>query len=233
MADSATGGPLLPNVSAENFLADGFSIQESLPAPAPLEGQALLRLLQGWAVGITGLPGNLIRPFWQGSPPDIPDAGVAWVALGVRSRASETFPVVLHIGSAASGLGGDELNRYEKLDLLFSFYDLGATAPAGHGGMADYYASLMRDGVEILQNLELLQLNDMGFSDVGPLTGVPTLVKDRWQYRVDLSIGLERHIVRRYPVRNIVEAVATLSTRFGNIDGIPADGANVADTGIV
>lgn len=216
--DSTTGGALLPN---------------SPPAPTPLEGQALLRFLQQWAVGITGLSGDMVRPYWQGSPPNIPDAGTAWAALGVKTRASETFPAIVHIGSADGGLGEDELNRYEKLDLLFSFYDLGATAPTGSGGMADYYASLMRDGVVIAQNLEILQLSGMGFCDVGTLIGVPTLVKERWLYRIDLPIGLERHIVRRYPVRNIAEAVARISTQMGDIDGSIADTTEVSDTGVV
>lgn len=178
--DSSTGGPLSPAV-----------------APAPLEGQGLNRFIQQWIVGITGLAGNMVRPRWQPEPPDVPDAGDAWAAIGITARAADTFPAILH---DPTGDGADDLQRHETLAVLASFYDLGTN------GLADLYASLLRDGLAIPQNSEPLASAGFGLVDVGDLTTVPSLLKSRWLYRVDLPFHLRRAIVRSYPVLNVESA---------------------------
>ncbi len=150
---SATGGPLAPAAS-----------------PAPLEGQALNRFFQGWIAGIIGLDGQWIRPSFQPEPPNVPDAGEAWVAFRRVSRASDTWPAIVHRGA---GAGLDELQRHERIELLLSFYDLGTN------GLADAYASLFRDGTAIAQNREPLTLAQMGFMGCGDLIEVPSLLKNR------------------------------------------------------
>src|ERR1700694_2060232 len=130
MTDSSTGGYLIPSA-----------------APAPLEGQALLDFLQGVIVGITGLAGTMVRPVWQSGPPNIPDAGTAWCAFRITTRPSSTFP---HVKHDPAGQGADALQRHEALHVLCSFYDLGS------GGQADGLAALLRDGLSIPQNREIL-----------------------------------------------------------------------------
>src|ERR1700674_3839135 len=108
-----------------------------LPAGAVLEGDALVSFLQEWVVALTGLDGKMVRPRWQAEPPNIPDAGVAWAAIGIEVQTSDEFPFVKH--NPAAG-GSDELQRHGEITLLSSFYDL------GEGGLADHYAKLLRDG---------------------------------------------------------------------------------------
>lgn len=184
--NSSTGGPLAPAV-----------------APAPLEGLALLQFLQGWVVGITGLDPTLVRPRWQPEPPNIPDASEAWLALGIGTREADTFPFVGIVDNALPN-PTYQLQRHEELNLLGSFYDIGST------GQADMYAALLRDGTAIPQNLELLRANGFAFVSCGGLVPVPSLLKSRWLYRVDLPFVLRRQIDRDYPVLTVVEGDGTL-----------------------
>lgn len=63
---SATGGYLLP---AKQF---------------PLPGNLSFRqFLQQIFVGLSGLPGDLVRPRWQPSPPKQPDIFINWLAIGI------------------------------------------------------------------------------------------------------------------------------------------------------
>jgi hypothetical protein len=189
MTDSSTGGYLIPS-----------------PVPAPLEGQALLDFLQGVIVGVTGLDGTLVRPTWQSEPPNIPDAGVAWCAFRITERPSDAFPYVKH---NANGQGADALQRHETLHILCSFYDLGS------GGQADYYAALLRDGLSIPQNREVLTLKNMGLVKTGEPVPVPIIVKTRWLYRVDLEVVIRRQIDRVYPVLNVTSAQGSIVTSDG------------------
>ncbi len=198
--DSTTGGPLLPDAS-----------------PAPLEGQALNRFLGAWVAGITGLTGSLIRPRWQPFPADppapAPGAGptpgvVAWAAVGVTSRRKLGYPQVVLNPAAAGGEGEATLFQQEQLDLLCSFYDQGVS------GDADAYAATLRDGAMLSQNTEALFLAGFGLIDVGDVTPLPTLLKDRWYYRADVPITLQRQIQRVYPIRTLISAGGTIDADF-------------------
>jgi hypothetical protein len=197
MTDSSTGGFLTPASS-----------------PAPLEGDGLNTFVQPIIVGLTGLPGPMVRPAFQSEPPDAPDGGQAWAAFRYTSRRADTFPYVQH---NAAGNGSDTLRRHEEIDILVSFYDLGTS------GLADYYAALLRDGFAISQNLEVLRAAGMGFISCGDMTTVPMIVKQRWLYRVDLPFSIRREIVRTYSVLNILSATATLKTNSGVSVSISTD----------
>lgn len=192
---SSTGGYLLPASS-----------------PAPLEGRALLRFFQAIMVGVTGLNGTLVRPYWQEEPPDVPDAGVAWCAFKITKRPSDEYPFVGRLKSTATG---DYLQRHEAIDILTTFYDIGSTGLNDSGGLADTYASLLRDGLAIPQNREPLFLAGMGLVKIGELITVPVIFKKRWQNRVDFEFTVRRQITRLYAVNTIVAADGDLYTDGG------------------
>ena len=177
---SSTGGYLLPEST-----------------PAPLEGQALIDFFQEWIVGLTGLPGKMVRPRWQHEPPNIPTEGTDWLAFGITNRASDTFAVELH-----EPLGPDynQIRRHEVLDILVSIY----------GPNADSYAQLLREGMALAQNREPLSLNSMGLVSSGSVQTVPELVKDKWYYRVDMPFSIRRQIVRDFRVLSLASAVGTV-----------------------
>lgn len=170
-----------------------------LPSSGPLEGQALNRFIQQWIVGISGLDGTMVRPRWQTEPSNIPDAGEAWASIGISVVSSDDFPFV----------DGVDLQRHEDLNLLCSFYDLGTN------GLASYYAALVRDGTAIPQNREVLTNAGMGLASVGALQAVPSLLKLRWLYRVDLPLVVRRAIQRNYDVLWVLSADGRLRTDAG------------------
>lgn len=163
-------------------------------SPAPLEGQALNRFIQQVFVGITGLDGTLIRPRWQPEPPAIPPFGTDWMAFGIVRRPADTFASNLFDPS-----GAQTVYRQELLEILCTFY----------GPDSDNYASLLREGFAVVQNSEVLQLNNFGLVSIGDSLPVPELIKDRWTYRVDMTVTLRREILRTYPVLTVLTAEGT------------------------
>jgi hypothetical protein len=187
MTDSSTGGYLLP-----------IGI-------APLEGQALNRFLQAWLVGLSGFDPTLVRPMFQSEPPNIPPAATAWMAFRYNTRPSDGYP----FNNWDPNTGTYIMRRYEELHILCSFYDTGTN------GLADFWAAQTRDGSAIAQNLEQLYLNLMAFVICGDLVAVPSLLKERWLYRVDLPITIRRQINRVYAITTVTSLVGTLNDDTG------------------
>jgi hypothetical protein len=183
---------------------DTAYVQPTDAYPAPLEGLALYGFVQQWIVGITGLPGSLVRPAWQGEPNGLPQPPSIWAALTINTRPSDTFPYVVH-----DEPGQSTLKTHETLEVRVSFFDLGV------GGQADYYAALLRDGTKIEQNRWVLQRNGWGLTETGTITPAPVLTKERWQYRADLALVMSREIVRAYPVPDIATAAGTIVAQHG------------------
>jgi hypothetical protein len=181
MPDSSSGGSLLPTSS-----------------PAPLEGQALLNFLQEWLVSLTGLPGQMVRPRWQPEPPNIPPEGTDWIAFGITGRPSDTFAAELHETGAPDY---NQIRRHEVLEIMASIY----------GPNADSYAQVLREGMALAQNREILSLNSMGLVGSGSVQTVPELVKDKWYYRVDMPFSIRRQIVRNFQVLSLASAEGTVN----------------------
>lgn len=180
--------------------------------PAPLQGAALNTFFQELVVGVTGLAGELVRPAWQAEPPNIPPAAVAWAAIRITMIPGDTFPAVIHRDD-----GSDELQRHEQINILASFYDLGTD------GLADAYARMLRDGLAIPQNREVLTRAGMGLNSVGTLVAVPVLLKERWLYRVDLPFIVAREDKRVYPVENVASMHGELVTSTGDVLELSAE----------
>jgi hypothetical protein len=183
---------------------------QPLPAPAPLQGQDLNRFIQQWFAGVIGagsLDPTLIRPYDQGEPPVIPPDGTAWMAFSQRTEDSDTYPSVV-INQDGSGA---TLQRHEQIAVLCSFYDLGTN------GQAANLASLLRDGLSIPDNLETLTLADFAIVGCEPEVVVPSLLKERWLYRVDLPLKLRRQVTRVYAVQDIASANGTIVNDVNSI----------------
>lgn len=174
----------------------------------PLQGQDLNRFLQQWMASVLGagnLDPTLIRPYYQSEPPVIPSDGTAWMAFTQRADDSDTFPF---LQQNADGTG-TTLQRQETLAILCSFYDLGTN------GQAAGLATLLRDGLSIPDNLETLTLADFAMVGSEPEVIVPSLLKERWLYRVDLPFRVRRQVTRVYAVPNITSANGTILNDVG------------------
>ncbi len=175
---SATGGPLSPSGSVQ-------------------DDQALDDFFQAWVVGLTGYPGQMVRPDWQPESTNISTATQDWVAFRISVSGADTNAVNLH---RPDGDGYNQLRRHQVLTIRFSFY----------GPNASSFADLLRDGAAIPQNCEPLQLNNMGIIGFGDQVPAPELVKGLWYRRVDMELQVKRQIVRTYQVQNLDAADISL-----------------------
>lgn len=164
-----------------------------------VEDSALDAILQACVVGITGLPGQMVRPRWQPVVPKQPEPSVNWCAIGVTTSTTTDYPVEQHIGA---GDGSDAFEKWEELALLASFY----------GPDAAGFASLLRDGLYVTQNREVLQASGIDLIDVGTRTAAPDLVNQQWIRRFDLPIRFRRKVERSFPVLNILSAPDSIAT---------------------
>jgi hypothetical protein len=180
VADSSTGGYLTPSSSA------------------PTDDDALVDLLQTVIVGITGLSGMLVRPRWQPEPANLPDYGTNWASLGITERRSNAYPFVEH---ESPGNGTDTLVNNETFKLETSFY----------GPLASTNATYLRDGLAIAQNREQLYLAGISLLVVPTdIIALPSLLKERWLFRVDMPVWFVREIRRTYPVLNLLSAAGVV-----------------------
>lgn len=177
--DSSTGGYLVPS------------------SPAPIEDAALEDVIQGIVVGITGLPGTMVRPRWQPTPPKQPPPATNWCAIGITRTYGETYA---YIGHSGVGNGSDTLQRHYSLDLLASFY-----GPSGQ-----LYAGLFRDGLLIEQNREVMAANGMALYEAREIIAAPELTNTQWIRRFDVPFTLRRQVNRTYPVLNLLSAEGTI-----------------------
>lgn len=172
-----------------------------LPISGPLIGRELSRFLQQFVVGITGIEGENVRPRWQAEPANIPDRGNVWAAIGIQRRETQGFAWER---LSAGDRPVYSLSRHEELRLLCSFYDSGVEQ------YADAAACSLRDGLQLAQNRAALVSAGMGFVSSGDMVPLPTLLKTRWLYRVDLPLLFRRTLTWTYPVMVLAGAKAIL-----------------------
>lgn len=175
---------------------------------APLEDDGLDDFLQQLVAGITRLDPTLVRPRWQPEPPNLPDYGTDWVAVGAVDHEPDPGWAAWQHDSA--GGGRDYVTQSETFVLLTSFY----------GPHAGAYDGLLRDGLQVGQNREVLQLAGMGLGEVGGTSRVPELIKERWTQRVDRRIHIRRQLLRVYPILNLLGATVSVGveTEGGAVD---------------
>ena len=176
--NSSTGGYLLPAQEAPQF--GDLSFQD---------------FLQTVFVGISGLPGTLVRPKWQLNPPKNPDLTVNWLAIGLTEDDSDT--------NAFVGIQPDNssvLMRMEALTVQCTFY----------GPDSYELCKLLRDGFQIRQNLEALQKANMNFVNTDRMTRAPDVVNERWVDRWEMAVHLRREIIRTYPILTFVSGSGIL-----------------------
>jgi hypothetical protein len=183
--DSSTGGYLTPS-SIGNDLNDA----------------GLMAFLQPLVVGITGLPGYMVRPRWQPEPPNIPDFGTNWAAIGPGPRKRDAFSYTKTLNGGLTTI----VVRNREMDILCSFY----------GPAAEANSELLAMGLEVAQNREVMQL--AGFNLIGGAGDsipVPILLKERWQYRMDVPFRIRQQQTYTYTVLSLISAQGTMTLQSG------------------
>ena len=172
--------------------------------PEPLYDRALEDMFQGVIRGLTGLPGNLVRPRWQPDPPNQPAVDVTWLAFGVtvgslQWNAYQKFDPTLDPPNGAYVVEGAE-----ELRLNLSFYGPGGKALLGR------FAA----GIQLDQNLEELRTQNIKFVGLSASINLPALLKEMWTLRTDMSVTFTRWGTRTYPIKSLVSAIGGLNNEF-------------------
>jgi hypothetical protein len=197
----ATGARAMKNTN--NSSTGGYLPQAPL---ASLPGSLTLQeFLQTVLVGISGLPGELVRPKWQIDPPKQPDIYIDWIAFGLSEDESDTFAY-----DSVNSSGANVFQRMDALTLNCSFY--------GPNGFS--IAQSTRDGFQIGQNREALQSAKMDFVSTGKMTRAPDIVNERWVDRWEMAISLRAEILRSYSILNLVSMNGTLYTQGSTMNAI-------------
>jgi hypothetical protein len=174
-----------------NSASGGYLVPIS---PLPLDDEELGRRLSNLVAGVTGIPGNLVRPRWQKNPPPIPDENVDWVAVGVISYPSvHGTPRLSHHGEQE---GYTVAQDPGQVNVLASFYGPNCSA----------LARLCRTSLWVNQNWEQLAPLGLTLADVGDVTVTAELVNETWLRRADMPIFLAQTIDRTYAILNILSA---------------------------
>lgn len=177
---SATGGYLTPDASV-----------------MPAEDADLEDIFQEMVVGLTGLPGAMVRPSWPDTIPKQPEPNVNWCGLAVSVSDAPQQPSFKHDPTALGGVGGDIMTLQEQITLLCSFY----------GPNSRKFATMVRDGVKLNQNNGMLQQGySIGLQNTGQIVSLPELVNQQWVRRSDLTLIFNRSTTRLYPVNTLIDA---------------------------
>jgi len=186
---SATGGYVLPLPSA----------------PPVLDDDALEDFLQAIIVGVTGMPGSLVIPFWQLEPPNLPAVGTNWASFGIEVDSTDTNAVIIHHAARGGAAAFDELQRHEILDVEVRMY----------GPQARANMHRLRDGLQVAQNREALSAAGMGLIETTAAKSVPALVKERWLFALVSSVRIRRQVIRYYPILDLASVLVDLETDGG------------------
>lgn len=184
-----------------NTSASGGYLLPSASNSTP-DGLTLTQFIQTMIVGISGITDTLVRPEWQVEPPKQPDLFTDWIAFGIVIPKADTYAAIFPTGDGTSST----LNRQEQIDIQMSFY--------GPNALDNF--SIFRDGCQLQQNLEALQLVDMGYQDISQATRGPDLVNERWVERYVTTLTLVRQSVRTYPILLFASAAGTIHTVLEN-----------------
>lgn len=156
------------------------------PTSGVLDDDALADLIQQVVVGITGLPGNMVRPRWQPDAPNTPDVSLDWVAFGTASLAPQWNAYQYY----DKVLDTYFVEGTQVVECLFSFY----------GPNHSRHREEFLDGLQLDMNLQQLVDNQIKFMSFASPVQVPALFKNQYRLRSDVKVFFNRWVKRAYPV---------------------------------
>lgn len=164
-----------------------------LPAPPnPPDDTALDAIFQSLVTNVTGLPSDMVRPRWQPTTPKQPEPSINWCAIGIISAAPDDGPWISY--DPAHNVG--PLFRHEQLEVLSSFY----------GPNSKTFAALLRDGLSVPQNCEVLLASLIRFVSSDVIRAAPEFINQQWVKRQDMMLTFRRKIERTYLINSLLIA---------------------------
>lgn len=169
-------------------------------APAPLMDDAFENFIQLVLVGISGLPGAMVRPAFQLEPPPQPDRETDWLAFSIVHQDADVYAITENLEATT------DFERHETVQVLLSSY----------GPNAQRTLALLRDGFQVEQNRAVMTANGMGLQETGRMQRAPSLIKDKWLNRYDMSLIFRRQIRRSYAIESLLTAQVDLHNDLYN-----------------
>ena len=140
-----------PSVIPNSPRRAATSFRQPLP---PLDDETLQRKINHVIRGVTGIPGELVRPRWSPEPVGLPTITTNWIAFGETQRLNERgTPYMQHVGRAYD-VDGEEI-PYDGHDVLIR-HEIIVYLASCYGPACYQTAALLRDGVFVMQNWEEL-----------------------------------------------------------------------------
>ena len=139
----------------------------------------------------------MVRPRWQANPPKTPEPSVNWCAIGIADIKQDQGPYLEQVAVLTHGY-----QRHEDLTLACTFY----------GPQAQGYATALRDGLAIPQNIEALAAVGIKFIECSSTRAAPELYNQQWLKRYDLTVRFRRQVKRTYSVQTVLSAADLLVT---------------------
>jgi len=190
----------------KNTSATGGYAQPT-PQPPTLvtvpQGLTFIDFLQTVLVGLSGVPGPYVRPEWQQQPPKRPTVDQTWIAFGIEG-VSPDFNT--YMGQDQNG--NEYMQQNELVGLSVSFY-----GPNSY----DLYG-LVRDNLQLPQNLSALSAANVGYAYDTPAQHVPDLINEIWYDRWRAVFYFRRQIQRFYPVLTFSGASGTIYANAASSD---------------
>ncbi len=151
---------------------------------------ALVEQLQQWVSGITGLPAASVIAAGPVKTSSAFTAVENGCAIAVSTLSSTGAPVIQNQEE-----GNAELWRYELIECDITFY----------GPEGQRYATRLRDGLTISQNIDELNRFDISAENCGDITS-SFETTDNISLRINqLRVRLNRKTVRLYGIKSLVE----------------------------
>lgn len=181
----------------------------------PFDDVDLDDVFQNLAVGITGLPGSLVRPRWQiaadvagglGGTPKQPEPSVNWCAIGVTAVKQSAGPWLVYDAPTNTELYWD----HEELTVIASMY----------GPKCQSFMRLLRAGLNVPQNTESLLPFMIRYVGCGPIRTAPELVNNQWIRRQDISLEFRRKVIMTYGIENILISEINLIDDTGEVNDV-------------
>ena len=183
-----------------------MSVPYIKPKPGVPSSLTLTQFLQTVFVGISGLPGDLVRPRWQPNPPKRPEIETNWLAIAIMNTTPD-----LNAYLDTKSVGLDVITEYQRNEIM----EIGC---AFYGPAAIENYGLVRDGFQIPNNLAQMGAANMGIVEVGPMMSMPEFVNERWWNRAECSVFIRRKIQREYPIPTLISASGQIHTVLGGED---------------
>ena len=145
--------------------------------PEPVSDSRLDAAFHGLLVGVTLLPGELVRPAFQDTKPVVPNNNVNWIAYNIEDSEPDDNPQIQ--------VGVYTRNSALKLSVF------------AYGPLSPEYLRAVVNGMTIKQNLEALMSQGLVYKKLdSSLTQMNELFNNQWykRWHVSLLFGLHEQL---------------------------------------